>query len=217
MTLNEMTQHIADAMNLSSPEALARIARNINVRYKRVTSAVGLVTTRREEASMLVTIGNRDVTFTGIEKVDVVFRKVGTKAYPLTEITDDEMLVEPLRDEPPTKFSVFSIAPRAVTVRLNCVPTTAFTLYTHGLADVSTLSNNDSPAFSESFHDILIQGVLADEYRKKEKPNEARECEHYYEQRLSDLKMHIAKSAYLELYAGKHRLSDGWWDASGSK
>lgn len=211
-----MTQHIAEAMNLSNPESIARIARNINVRYKRVTSAIGLITTRREEVSQTATIGSRFMTFNGLEKLDVVFRKVGTKNYTLEEITNDEMLEANLRDEPPLKFSVFSVAPQSVTIKLDCIPTTAFTLFAHGLADTSTLSNNDSPAFPESFHDILIHGVMADEYRKKEKPAESRESEVYYEQRLSDLKMFIAKSAYLELYSAKNRLAEGWWDTSGS-
>lgn len=216
MTLNEMTQHIADAMNLSSPDSVARIARTINVRYKRVTSAIGLVTSRREEISQTATIGSRYITFSGAEKLDAIYRKVGTKNILLDEITHDEMLDTSPRDEPPTKFSVFSVAPRSVTIMVDCTPTTQFTLYAAVLADLTTLSNNDSPAFPESFHDILIHGVMADEYRKKEKPQEARESEMYFEQRLSDLKMFLAKSAYMDVYPGKHRKADGWWDTSGS-
>lgn len=213
MTLNEMTLHVADAVNLSSPEALARIARGINVRYKRVTSAIGMITSRREEVSQAVTIGNRMVTFTGIEKLDAVFRKVGTKNYPLDELTHDEMLELDPRNEPPMKFSVFSVTPRSVTIWLDCTPTTAFVLYAHGVADASTLTNNDSPAFPESFHDILIHGSMADEYRKMEKGQLAGEADENFERRLSDLKMFIAKSAYTEVYPRKHRQSDGWWDA----
>lgn len=216
MTLNEMTLHIADALNLSSAEAKARIGRNINVRYKRVTSAIGMVTTRREEVNQAATIGNRNITFSGIEKIDAVFRKVGTKNIGLDEISNDDMRETSLRTEPPTKFCVFSVAPRSVTITLDCIPETTFTLYAHGLADVSTLSSTDSPAFPESFHDILIHGVVADEYRKMEKRDLARENEGYFEQRLSDLRMFIAKSAYLEIYSAKNRKADGWWDTSGS-
>lgn len=212
MTMNEMVLYVADAMNLSSAEAKARIGRNLNVRYKRVTSAIGLVTTRREEVSQAATIGNRNLTFTGIEKLDTVFRKVTPKNIILSEITNDEMLALDPRDEPPTKFSVFSVAPRSVTIVMDCTPTTTFTLYTQGLADTSTLTNNDSPAFPESFHDILLHGAMADEYRKMEKPQQARESENYFEQRLSDLRMFLAKSAYLDIYVGKHRKADGWWD-----
>jgi hypothetical protein len=217
MTLNEMVLYIADQLNLSSPESKARIARNINVRYKRITSAIGMSTTRREEVSQAATIGNRNITFSGAEKLDAVYRKVGTKKYLLDEITMDDMLALSPRDEPPTKFAVYTIAPQSVTIQMDCIPTTTFTLYASVLADVSTLSNNDSPAFPESFHDIIIHGVMADEHRKAEKQQLAKEAEGYFEQRLSDLKMFIAKSAYLEIYPAKNRKSDGWWDTGQSK
>lgn len=212
MTLNEMVSYIADQVNLTNPEAKARIARTVNVRYKRVTSSIGLIPTRREEASKAATIGDRYITFTNIEKLDVVFRKVGTKNVVLDEITDDEMLKESLVDEPATKYSIFSVAPSSVTLRLNCVPVTEFVLYAHGLADASTLSGNDSPAFPESFHDILIHGALADEYRRKEHKESAKESEMDFERRLSDLRMFIAKSAYLKIYNSKNAESEGWWD-----
>jgi hypothetical protein len=217
MTMNEMVLYIADALNLSSPESKARIGRSINVRYKRITSAIGLVTSRREEVNEVATIGDRQLTFTGIEKLDTVFRKVGTKNIILQEVTNDEMLEMSPRDEPPNKFSVFSVAPRAVTITLDCTPSTAFTLYAHGLADTSTLTGNDSPAFPESFHDAIIHGAMADEYRKMEKYPLAKDSEYAFDQRLSDLKMFIAKSAYLEIYRGKHSVADGWWDTSGKR
>lgn len=212
MTLNEMVSYIADQVNLTNPEAKARISRTVNVRYKRVTSSIGLIPTRREEASKAATIGNRYLTFTGIEKLDVVFRKVGTTNKLLDELTDDEMLKESLVDEPVTKFSIFSLAPNSVTIWMNCTPVTAFTLYAHGLADASTLSGNDTPAFPESFHDILIHGALADEYRRKENKELSKDSELEYERRLSDLRMFIAKSAYLEIYNNKNGKSAGWWD-----
>jgi len=216
MTLNEMTLHIADALNLSSAEAKARIARNINTRYKRVTSAIGLAPSRREEVSKVATIGNRYITFSGVEKLESVYRKVGTKHIMLDEITHDEMLELSVRTEPPTKYAVFSITQTGITLMIDCSPTTAFTLYAASVADTTSLSNNDSPAFPESFHDVLIHGVMADEYKKMEKLDYARDCEQDYERRLSDLRMFLAKSAYLEIYAGKRAKADGWWDTSGS-
>jgi len=214
MTMNEIVMHVSDSMLLTSPASKARLERNVNVRYKRVTSAIGLVTSRREQVSKQATIADRNLTFSGIEKLDTVFRVSGTKNIILEEITNDDMLELSPRDEPPTKYSIFSLAPRAVTIKMDCTPTTTFTLYAHGLADTSTLSSNDSPAFPESFHDILLLGVMADEYRRKEQYKEAKDCEASFEQRLSDLRMFIAKSAYLELYEGKNAKSDGWWDSS---
>lgn len=214
MTADELITHIADALNLSSAEALARIGRNLNVTYKRVTSAIGMVTTRREEVFKAVTIGSQLVTFTGVEKLDVVFRKVGLRRIILTELTNDEMLLATPGAEPPRHYSVFSVTPQSITIKIDCIPTTAFTLYALALGDLPTLTGANSPAFPESFHDILIYGVMTDEYRKMEKAAYAKEAEDNYNQRLSDLKMFIAKSAYLDIYAGKHGQSDGWWDTS---
>lgn len=214
MTMNELVEEICDQLNVATLDAKARIGRELNSRYRRVTSAIGMTPTRREEVSVAATIGNRLVTFTGIEKLDIVFRKVGEKVYVLDQVTNDEMLNQNVRDEPPQSYSIYTIAPTSITIKLDCTPTTAFTLYANGLADASTLTSNDQPAFPESFHDILIHGVLADEYRRREKAGLAKESEIAYENRLSDLKMFIAKSTYLTIYRGKHSESEGWWDTN---
>lgn len=217
MTVNELVEHIADAINQTSPEAKARIGRELNVRYKQVTSAIGLITSRREEFTKLATIGSEFLTFTGTEKLDAVYRKVGTKKILLDELTKDEMLEDTFREEPPTTFCIYSLGPASVTIKMDCIPISAFTLYADGLADVSTLTNINTPAFPESFHDILIHGVMADEYKRREKMPYAKEEEQIFTQRLSDLKMFIAKSAYLDIYRGKLTPSEGWWDDGGSK
>lgn len=210
--MNELVEYIAESLSIPSPEAKTRIGRELNVRYKQVTTAIGMPSTRREELSTAATIGSRFITFTGAEKLDAVFRKVGTKNIMLDELTDDEMLVAPIRTQPPTLFSIYTVAPASVTLKLDCVPTTTFTLYAHVIGDATTLTGNDQPAFPESFHDVLIHGVRADEYRRKEKDDKAKEAEMIFGNRLSDLKMFIAKSAYLRIYRGKHAEAEEWWE-----
>jgi hypothetical protein len=212
MTMNELVRDVAEELGASSQEALDRIMRLANRRYKEITSAIGLITTRREEVSKAATIGSRYLTFSGVERLDTVFRRVDNKNYILQEITNDEMLDLNVRDEPPMKYSIFTVSPASVTIFMDCIPTTTFTLYAHGLADVSTLSGTDRPAFPESFHDIIIYGVLADEFRRKEKSKESSDAEAKFTQRLSDLKMFIAKSAYLDQYRGKLSPAEAWWD-----
>lgn len=212
MTMNELVEYIAEDLNTPSQEAKTRISHELNVRYKQVTSSIGLSPTRREELTTTATIGDRLLTFTGAERLDIVFRKVGTKNIVLTELTNEEMTELNPRSDPPTKFSVFSIAPQSVTIKVDSTPETAFTLYAHVVSDASSLTNNDQPAFPESFHDVLIHGVKADEYRRREKPGLAKESEMMFQQRLSDLRMFIAKSTYLDIYRGKHNQGDGWWD-----
>ena len=216
-TFQELSTDIMDRLNLTSEDAASRVMKTLHTRYKRVTSSIGLIPSRRTRVSNTATIGSRDLTFSSIEKVDVVYRIVGTKTIKLDEITSDEMVDEPLKTEPVTKYCIRSMTDTTVTIRMNVTPTTAFTLYAEGLASQSRIAPDASPAFPESFHDVLIYGVLADEYRKKEQFEFMRAAEEDYENRLSDLRMFIAKSAYLNLYQGKtSNEAVGWWD-TGSK
>ena len=79
-----------------------------------------------------------------------------------------------------------------------------FTLYADALSTVTTLSGSQKPDFPESFHDILIYGAMADEYFKMEKPQMAQMFDQKFEQRLSDLRGFIAKTAYLDQYQGRY-------------
>lgn len=209
-----MVFHIADAMNLQSAETKARIGRNINIRYKRITSSIGLITSRRVEVPEDVTAGSRFVTFSGIEKIDTVFYINDNKNIILDELTHDEMLATTIRTWPPQAFSVFSTTTNTVTIMLDCEPGVDddVTLFAHGLADASTLTGTDSPAIPESFHDILIHGAMADEYKRMEKKDYATDCERLFNDRVSDLRLFIAKSGYLTIYPGKHSKPDDWWD-----
>lgn len=214
MTTNELIDYISDVLNLSGPEARSRIGRALNIRYKQVTSAIGMGTTRRVELSQNATIGNQFITFTGTEKLNAVYRKVGNKKIILALVTPEEIIETHLVTEPPTAFCEYSVTQNTVTIQVNCVPSTTFTLYALVVDDVSTLTNLDAPALPESFHDVLIHGVLADEYRRKDKDAFSKEEEDKFAARLSDLRMFLAKNAYINVYRGKHAKAEGWWDNS---
>lgn len=162
--------------------------------------------------SKAATIGNSQVVFTGIEKVNAIIDKSSGSDVPLTEISLDSLHVAPSRTEPPKFYAIYSTGTSTVTIQVDCVPTTTFTLYADGIANLSTISGNQSPAFPESFHDILVFGALADEYRKMEKVPLARDAEGDFERRLSDLRMFIAKSAYIDIYQGTNNTNTKWWN-----
>src|SRR3990167_10900807 len=102
-TFSELATDVMDQLNLSSEDAAARIFKALHKRYKRVTSSIGLTPSRRTRVSQAATIGNRDIVFSSLEKVDSVFRIVGTKVYALDEISNHEMLETTLVTEPATK------------------------------------------------------------------------------------------------------------------
>jgi hypothetical protein len=230
VTMNELVEYIAADLNTPSQEIKTRIGHELNVRYRQVTSSIGMIPTRRVQVDEIF-IGANDVStlsFSDIEKIDIVFRydvpypdapESTDKPILLREITFDELLTKTIRTDFPTLYCIRSTSPTSVTVQFDCVPAvdTNIIMYASGLAKATTLSNNDQPAFPESFHDILIHGVKADEYRRREKHNLAKECEALFQQRLSDLRMFFAKSAYLDIYRGKHTPSMGWWDYESSK
>lgn len=204
MTFDEVVSEVMDRLNLSSSEATTRISKRVNARYKRATSSIGLVTTRFAQVQSNATIGNRIITFQGIEKILAVIDKSSGVDIPLSQITLDEMHITPIRDEPPRKFAVQRNHANTVDILLDLTPTTAFLLYADGQSNEATLVGAQQPDFPESFHDILVFGALADEYRKLEKFPLAKDMEGEYEKRLSDLRMWIAKSAALDIYAGRY-------------
>jgi hypothetical protein len=99
----------------------------------------------------------------------------------------------------------------SVDITVDSVASTTYTLYADGDSTITTLSGSDKPDFPDSFHDLLVYGAMADEYRKMEKMELSKECENDYEKRLSDLRMWIAKSAYLDIYQGRYTGNNFRW------
>lgn len=211
MIFEELVGEVCERLNLTSDDAKSRVGRDLNTRYRRVTTTIGLQTSRFVQTSKAATIGNRSITFTGVEKLLAVIDKTSGIDVPLTQITMDEMHITPLRGDPPRKFVVTNMHANTVTIYIDSTPATAFTLYADGQASVTTLSGSQTPDFPESFHDILIFGAMADEYRKMDKPQLAMMAEKDYESRLSDLRMWIAKSAYQETYQGRYSGKNFRW------
>lgn len=212
MTFDELVAEVMDRLNYSSDEATTRVGKRVNSRYKRATSSIGLGVTRYEEGiAATATIGSRILTFNGIEKVLAVIDRSSGKDIPLTQITTDEMHITPVKGEPPRKFCIVGTSARSVDIKVDGEAESAYVLYADGEVVLATLSGDDEPVFPESFHDLLVFGVLADEYRKLEKFPLAEETEIVWEKRLSDLRMWIAKTAYLDIYQGRYSGTSFRW------
>jgi hypothetical protein len=206
-----------DKLNLTSDEARTRIGEDVNERYKRVTSSIGLITSRRTKIDVVVdptsvTSILPDLEIDGIEKVLKISCMVGTRPRLLDELTYEEITDRAAADATPTAFAVKLMGSQMVTIRLNAFPsTTTFTLSVEGYDLADVLDDSAEPAFPEDFHDILIEGALADELNKMEKPQLAQMREARFESRLSDLRMFIAKSAYLDIQQGKRSTDRDKW------
>ena len=205
MTFTEIKTEIKDRLGYTSTASDTRVGRLINKIYREVGTSIGLSFSRQTSTSEVVTIGQANVTFSETEKVLSVWI-LSSSSNP---ILLDEVLLPELRgviiptSDSPTRWALVSTTSNGVVIRLDASPETAYTLYADVIAEVADLSGSLEPAFPESFHDILIEGVLKDEYRKLEKVALARDSANEFQRRLSDLRMFVAKSNYMDIQQGK--------------
>jgi hypothetical protein len=203
MTFSELVLAVQSRFNLTSTESATRIGVTFNDRYKRITSAIGINLSRRTTVQANVTVGVSTLNFAACEKIINVVDRSATPYRVLDECTVEQLRAEqPSSNATPRKYAILAVDAHSVTILLDCVPQSAFTLYADCYGRASTLSGSQEPAFEEDFHDVLLHGALADEYRKMEKPAYARESEALYQERLSDLRMFRTKSSYLDIMQG---------------
>ena len=210
MLFTDLRTEILDRLNYTSTDSTTRVGRLINKVYREIGTAIGLSFSRQTNTSITVTTGTADQTFTATEKVLQVWT-LDSDSNPsiLSEVLPPELREEaaPSSDEP-HRYAIISTTSNTVKIRLDAKPATAYTLYADIIGEVADLSGSNEPAFPESFHDIIIEGVLKDEYRKLEKLQLARESERQFEKRLSDLRMFMAKSNYLDIQQGKNSVKE---------
>lgn len=209
MTYTEIVAHIADRFNLKSDEQLARVGTEVNLRHREILSSLGVSqATEWTTASATTTIGNRFLTFgpspVAVLKVLAVYN-LNSGIYPpptLIEVSTDELLAMPVVADPPTAYAITNMGERTVTVRLNSVPATAYALTANVEGNTTQLSGALSPAFSEDYHDILVNMVMADELEKAEKYDKASAKLKQAAARLGELRLFIAKSAHMSMKQG---------------
>jgi hypothetical protein len=198
MTFTDLVTEIMSRLNYTSSDATARVGRAINDRYKRVTTSIGLDVTRRVVVGAVTVIGTPLVTVANVEKIlNIQFRN-----KPLELVTIDILRsIQP--SSPQSAYAVFRSNANSVQIELSWTPTAVESLVVDGYALAPTLAGSQVPAFPESFHDVLIWGSLAEEYRRLEKGGLVKDAEQQFESRLSDLRMFIAANGYNNIFQGK--------------
>lgn len=220
MTFTELQTEILDRLNLSSPGAQTRVGRAINRKYRLITSSIGLQLSRRSTLSVGTTAGVSTLVFPNTEKIISVQNRSIAPNKVLDEVLLDELReAGPYPEGPnPTMWAPASQTSDTITIEFNRIPQSdnLFTLYADVHLAIADLSGTNEPAFPESFHDIIIEGVLSDELRKMEKPQLAQIAASEYQRILSDLRMWIAKSGYLDIVQGKSTSSTSTSTSGGS-
>jgi hypothetical protein len=209
VTFTEIARHVADCYGLKSDEALARIGTSINLRHREIVSSLGISqVVKGTSATATTTISSRFLTFgptpVAVVKVVAVYNTTLSATQPpiLDEVSKDQMLNEGLVSDPPSKYCIYTMGERSVTIQLNSIPATQYVLTADVEGNTSQLSGADSPAFDEDYHDILVNLVKADELEKAEKYDKAAAKLKQAEMRKGELRLQIAKSAYKELRQG---------------
>ncbi len=213
MTFNDIVANVMDRLNLTSNDALIRVGKRVNEVYREVTTSLGLITSRRVNLAISLDPTDPDTTLPeveveGLEKIERILTEAGNR---LVEKTYDDLTKIPTKSATPRAFAVKRMNPDSVTIVLDGFPVDPFTLTVEGHVDISDLTDDDEPAFPKSFHDLLEEGAMYMELRKMEKPELAQDAQMRYKEKLSDLRMFIAKSAYLDIAQGLNRSRTRWW------
>lgn len=209
MTFEQIVAEVATTANISSDEGLTRIGRNVNLKHRAITSSLGLETTRQGvitgstvNGSPYLTFGNETI---GVTLVNTVFHP--TTGKPLNLVNLAELRMQTPLTWPPTAFALFRTNSFSVEILFDALATGVVTVTGDGLIRTTTLVADDEPAFSEDYHDILIAGVLAIEYKiLKDKQAEKSEKD-TYDIRLAELKHHYAVNSWQDIHQGRTGMS----------
>lgn len=216
MTFAEIVDRVCKRLNLTSGDARVRVGETVNDVYKKITTSIGLNVTRHAEVQANADISSQFVTFDGVEKVNTVIDKSSGANRILDEVTLSELdKTAPALGDTPRKYAIYRVYAGSVQIKTDAVAQTAYTLYAPGFERAETLSGDLEPAFSESFHDILVIGTLEEEYTKQEKVALADRERMKYEDRMGDLRIFIAKSPQQDIYQGKAKSTTFTGSASG--
>lgn len=205
-----------DRLNLSSPDARDRVGRGVNKVYKKATSSIGMITSRRTTQALsidpLTDLDLPDYIITGMEKVlSITIPVANQRPRVLPQLTYDEAINSSSFTTEPRGWAVKRMGSTQVTITFNTTPADAFSVTVEGYDITDILADDAEPFLPEDFHDLLVEGTMADELRKMEKPELASIAAQTYENRLSDLRMFISKNTYLDIWQGRDRPGPFWY------
>lgn len=217
MTFTTIRQAVLDYCLLSSSDAQTRVGNAINRHYRRITSSLGLDAARFVTRSVSTTNGVATVTFTEIEKIDRIIDTTDSSAIRLL----DEVGIHEIRSSQPgtsdpMRWALQNTDADSVLIRLDTLPQVTYSLQADGWTTMADLSGSDEPVFPESFHDVLVWFVIAEELLKKEKLPLAQKYEQKAEKLLAELRFHLADSPTRETRQGGSAASTMSGGAGGS-
>ena len=158
MTLDQLATEVMARLNLTSPESEARIKRELNDAYRRVTSAIGLVTTRRTTATEQTTPSDPALTFS-LDKLENVYVTATGNRRVLPEVTyaDYRDRVENTQNTGmPQCYAIETYGAGFVTIVLFPTPNDVINVSADGYRNLTTLDDADEPNIPADYNDALI-------------------------------------------------------------
>lgn len=201
MTFDEIVTEIKDRLNLTSPTAITRIGREVNIQHRYVTISCQLDTSRRVTVTAQTVIGIHEVVFAGIEKIETILDVSTPQNRQLVEVMFNQLREppQPISGGDPWQYAIKTINAEGVTIRLDRNMGDVRSLEADGWARITNLSGDEEPIFPESFHTYLVERVIADELKKMNKAQEAKDALIMANNILGELRLFLAKSAYMRI------------------
>lgn len=189
---------------------------HVNRRYKRVSASIGMRDSRRVILEFDVELGSRTQTVTGIEKIIGITDNTDTVPRPLGEVTYEQMVQTILRTDRVESYAIVRHGARQVSFLMDFEPLVDLTLDVEAEEIATSLADDMEPSFPESFHDVLVFGALADEYRKSDKIAQARDAELDFQRVLGELRLKLACSAFRDIQQGATNPNSVGWPRKAS-
>jgi hypothetical protein len=201
VTFLELQDAVMNALNLQSTEARTRIKARINQRYRQVQSTLNLERTRRSGGTVATVSGTATAIVSGTAKILGLYDG-DVRHQVLEEVTRAAILQQEAASAEvgvPRMWAVDQHIADVVVARFFPTPNAVYTLDMDRLAAGTELTaDDDEPTTPVDFHDVFVDGVMADEYLKLENEAAARRFEARFERRLAELRYFLVKSAYLK-------------------
>lgn len=198
MTFVQLQDRVMGRVIRTSSESRDRVKEFINERLRAVQSNLGLGRLRRGTVSLATTADTATLSTTGLVKVFTA--AIPAENRVLREVSLDSMRMKDpglITTGAPEEYAVKSAGATLLVLSLWPKPDAVYTLSIDGLLTGTDMSaDSDVPAMPEDFHDLLIFGALADEYDHDGDTKLSGRMEAKYQQRVSDLRYFLAKSAY---------------------
>ena len=217
MTFTDLKTVVKDYCGLTSTDADTRIGKAINRHYRRITASLGLDVARFVTRTTTTTNGVQTVTFTEIEKIDRVIDTTDSAAIRLlTETSVHEIRSAQPGSGQAERWAFQNSDADSVTILLDTVPQTTYSLQADGWTTLSDLSGTDEPVFPESYHDVLAWYVISEELLKKEKEKLPAIYMKKAEDLIADLRFFLADSHTRETVQGAGTATPGGTSSGGS-